>query len=332
MKQGDPTTTAAWQETEPLPDWVLDDPLTRAAGRRGVEPFDITPGAPPVRGKTPRRRRSLLRDASVRRKLFQKAHATPNPVQAPRPRVQELETKPPAHEREFFKPANPLVTNTVVDRPHPVKKDPDPTLEPPPTREMSPGAGTPVEDEFDDDPLNHEWFVDLDGTLEPAQERRVLPPVRVAGFVLGGALLAATMLLMVAVLQGPVSSASPSVPLSVAPAVQELPALLPVEGDEPEVGRAAEDEQVQVPTRFVPAPVRVVSTIAHRSPDDGLPVPHPRPLPIPEAFEPPSDDEPVIEAAPAPQLAEPPEGTAELWSERMPDAGEPANLWGHLDE
>jgi hypothetical protein len=245
-----------------------------------------------------------------------------------------LETKPPAHEREFFKPANPLVTNVVVDRPPPVKKEPDPTLEPAPSREAAPGAEAPSMDDLDDDPLNHEWFVDLDGTLEPAQERRALPPSRVAGFVLAGAVLAATMLLVVAMLQGPTSSASPDAVPAVEPVEQQPPAALPVDQDEPEVGRASDVAPEQVPTRFAPAQVRTVSARMYRSPDDRLPTPQPRPreIAVPEAFELQAVEEPEIEAAPPTPMAEPPEGTAELWSERVPDAGEPANLWGHLDE
>jgi hypothetical protein len=308
---------------------VVDDPLTRVAGPRGVEPFEITPGAPPIRRKGPKKRRSLLKDASLRRKLLKKAHATPNPLPGPRPRVRELETKPPAHEREFFKPANPLVTNVVVGRPPAVKKEPDPTLEPAPSREAVPVAAELPDDEFDDDPLNHEWFVDLDGTLEPAQERRALPPSRVAGFVLAGAVLTATVLLAVAMLQGPTSSASPDPVPAVEPV--EHQAVLPVEQDEPELGQAVDVAPERVPTRFAPATVRSVSAPVYRSPDDKLPIPEPRPIPVPEVFEPEPVEEPEIEAAPAPMKA-PPEGTAELWSERVPDAGEPANIWGHLDE
>lgn len=338
MKQGDPTTTAAWREPEPLPDWVVEEPLTRTGAPRGVEPFDITPGAPPVRARGPRQhqRRSLLRDAELRRKLLQKAQATPNPTQ--RARVRELDTKPPAHERVFFKPANPLVTNMVVDRPPSVKKDPDPTLDPAPTREVSPGGGMSLDDGwFEDDPLSHEWFMDLDGTLEPAQERQVLPPVRVAGFVLGGAVLAGSMLLLVAVLQGSAASSNAEAALPV-PVQLEYHAPRPVVPDEPEVGGVVEEVGVPEvgvpePARFVPAPVRTVSATLDRSPDDRLAIPEPRSIPVPEAFEEPAAPEAAVrEVAPPAPPPEPPEGTAELWSERVPDAAEPANLWGHLDE
>ena len=75
---------------------VVTDPLTRKASPRGVEPFEITAGVPPVRGKRPKPRRSLLRDATLRRKLLQKAHAAPNLLPGPRVRIQEVETKPPS--------------------------------------------------------------------------------------------------------------------------------------------------------------------------------------------------------------------------------------------
>ncbi len=203
MNPTDPTTRPEWNAEDTLPGpLVVSEPPFGLGGVRGVSPWEITPGAPPVRGAAPSGR-TLLRDATLRRQLLKKASATPVPGVRMHRRELEQAAKPLGHEREYFKPAHPLLTNVVIDRPPPVRKAADPTWDDlPPPRVATPSSPAPAltPDEA--------WFFAADGTLEPAEERESAPPRAVAGWVFAGAVVASALVFSVAVLNGPFVQAS----------------------------------------------------------------------------------------------------------------------------
>src|SRR5690606_40409555 len=69
LTPSDPTARPEWNADDTLPDRVvLSEPPFGVGGARGVDPWEITPGAPPVRTASPTGRR-LLRDATLRREI-----------------------------------------------------------------------------------------------------------------------------------------------------------------------------------------------------------------------------------------------------------------------
>lgn len=241
--------------------------------------LEITPGPPPVRGA--RRRRLLDRD--VEQELLHKA-LTPIP----------MERKPPGHEREFFKPPSPLLTN-----------------------EVTPGA-PPVRAEKVETPFEDGWFDSFDGTLEPARERTALPPRRTAWAIAALAAIGAAIGLVAGLVQS--SSAPPAA--ATAAVGQALPSDLTVP-----VGQALPSDL----TAPVGQPSRVASTIPAPVAEPSAPAVEPTPAdaPMEQASRPPS---PI--SAPDPgwgSLTEP--APAEAPAPEVPTAApsKGPNLWKHLE-
>jgi len=357
----DPTARPEWDTPDRLPEQILDDPLIRTGAPRGVQPWQITPGEPPVRGAAAPRGRTLLRDATIRRRLLRKASATPVPA-TPRSRggarghEHTTAAKPAHHEGEFFKPAQPLLTNIVVDRPPAVQKSDNATWDDlAPVRTEVPSAAprhgevpglvhartTPLPAPRVDD-LEDVWFLDADGTLEPPEERGAYPTRRIAGWIVGGAALTALVVLGVAVLQGPTVQATPP---SAAPARLVAPPLPPVEHTAAAPTAGASDAPDATATTAVPEPTKAPEPAASE------PAAPSKPAPVMKAPVPPRDgtaaqgsatagldrlraamaDNPLL----APEEPQKPSGPVEkkLWSHIEKDDTTPAQpLWSDLSQ
>ena len=295
MTPHDPTSGPGWSDVSAAVDRIVDDPLTREGAPRGVEPWQITPGAPPVRKARPPRARSLLRDATIHRRILEKSRTTPVPAPTARRREAETSRKPEGHEREFYKPSAPLLTNVVVDRPPPVRKQVDPTWDPAPERVVAPIAEPPPL-EADTEEIEQAWFLTTDGTLEPAVERVTLPPGRIAAFLAAGASLGAVALVAVAIGQGSAGSQAEAV----SPSVE---AILGVPAED--VIDLAADPSVQVGPEATAHEVPAATAIPPRTATKKTKA-KPEPVAIPE-------------------------GSAELWGDiEKTDAPEP--IWGEVDQ